>query len=84
MMYFLPTAYVVREEVMFSLCSPFRGGGGTYSQVRMVGGGYLLSQVWVWGYLLSGPDGWGGGVPTFPGLGVGGTYSQVWIGGVPT
>ena len=38
----------------------------------------------VGGYLLSGLDGGGGGVPTFPGLG-GGTYSQVWMGGgVPT
>ena len=59
----LPTAYVVREEVIFSLC---------VSVHTLVGGGYLPSKVWT-----------GGGVPTFPGLGLeGGGYlpSQVWMG----
>ena len=70
------------------------GGGGTYSQVWMVGGGYLPSQVrGGGGYLLSGLD--GGGVPTFPGPRWGGVPtlrsgrggylpSQVQGGGVPT
>ena len=56
----LPTAYVVREEVMFSLCPPLRGG--TYLPG---GGGYLPSQVWIGGYL----PWWGGGVPTLTRVG---------------
>ena len=81
--FFLPTAYVVREEVIFSVClsvhiwgggypiHPADGGGGTPSQVQARGGYPIQLQVGGGGYLLSGP---GGGVPTFPGLG----------GGVPT
>ena len=57
---------------MFSVCL----------SVHIGGGGYLPSR-WVGGYLLSGLDGMGE-VPTFPGPGEGGTYFQVWMGGVPT
>ena len=50
-MTYLPPAYVLRREVIFSLCSPFvGGGGGTPSQVQ-VGGT---------------PSSWQGGTP-FPG-----------------
>ena len=67
----LPTAYVVREEVIFSVCvSVHTPGGGTYLPD---GGG---------GYLLSGLD--GGGVPTFPGPGWGGYLLSGLDGGVPT
>ena len=87
-LWFLPPAYVVRREVMFSLCPPFRGGGtylpdgeggGTYSQVWMVG--RVPTFPGLGGYL---PSGWVG-VPTFPGLGAGGTYLLGGGGGgVPT
>ena len=74
--YLLLTAYVVREEVMFSLCPPFRGG--TY---LLDGGGVPTLRSGWWGgtYLpRSGGvptlrSGWGGGLPTFPGLGEGGS-----------
>ena len=72
---FLPTAYVVRREVIFSLCVsvhtqgggvptfPCLGGGGGYLLSGLDGGGggggYLPSQV-QGGYLLSGLDGGGG------------------------
>ena len=79
---FLPTAYVVREEVIFSVClsvhiwggvpHPADGGGGTPSQVQV--GGYPI-QLMVGGYPgrgapprvpLSHP-GLGGGLPgVFP------------------
>ena len=79
----LPTAYVVREEVMFSVCLSVHIWAGVPT-FWMVGEGYLLSGL----------DGGGGaylsrsralrpglGVPTFPGLG--GRYlPSGW--GVPT
>ena len=63
---------------MFSLCPPFRGGGGsTPSQVcgwggpnpRSVAGGYPFPGLWLGGYPSQ--------------VWVGGTLSQVWMGGVP-
>ena len=87
---FLPPAYVVRREVMFSLCPPFRGGvptfpggGGTYSQIWMEGG-YLPSQVRVGGGTYLPRSGWGEGyLPSQVWVGGGGTYSGL-DGGVPT
>ena len=87
---FLPTAYVVREEVIFSVClsvhtrggylpSGWWGGGGTYSGLD--GGGGVPTQVWTGGVptLRSGQ----GGVPTFPGLDQGGVPTFPGGGGVP-
>ena len=62
---FLPTAYVVREEVIFSVClSVHRGGGGTYLSGR---GGTYLARSGQGGYL---PPRRGRGVPTLAGEGV--------------
>ena len=77
----LPTAYVVQEEVIFSVCLSVhtRGGylpsgwwgGGTYSGLDGGGRGGTYSGLDMGGgYLLSGLD--RGGVPTFPGLDRGG------------
>ena len=68
------------RKVMFSLCPPFRGGGGTPSQVcgggvsqpGLNGGGYP-SQVWMVGYPLG--QVWMVGV--YPG------YPPPWLDGVP-
>ena len=67
----LPQAYVVRREVIFSLCPPFVGGGGVPT---FWAGGLPPSQIWTGGYPFPDLDegcplprsGWG--VPTFPGL----------------
>ena len=53
----LPTAYVVRREVMFSQVSVCSGGGGYPGQVQMRG--YPI-QVQTNGVNQSGPDGEGG------------------------
>ena len=82
---------LIQREVIFSVCSHL-WGGGTPSQVWMVGGRG-------WRYHIPGQDGgvshprsrWGvpgpgldgGGYP-IPGLDRGGTPSQVWIGGYPS
>ena len=58
----LPTAYVVREEVIFSLCVSVHGGGvptfwaldggGWYLPSELwMGGGYLPSELWMGGTL---------------------------------
>ena len=75
---FLPTAYVVREEVIFSLCVSVHISGRGVPTFQMVEGGgvpTLRSGWWGGTYLPRS----GGGVPTFW-VG-GGTYSQVWMGG---
>ena len=76
---------------MFSVClSVHTWGGGTY--LPDGGGGGTYSQVWMVGGVptFAGPGGggtysqaWMGGVPTFPGPGGGGKYLLGW-GGVPT
>ena len=81
--YLLPTAYVVREEVIFSVCLSVHisvGGGGTYLPDGGRGGTYSGLDGGGGGGTYSGLDGgvptlrsgWGGGVPTFPGLDGGG------------
>ena len=77
----LPTAYVVREEVMFSLCSHLGGGGGYPIQLTRGGGGYPISGPGrEAGFPILGP---GGGVP-HPRSRQGGIPSQVQAGeGVP-
>ena len=77
----LPTAYVGREEVIFSvsLSVHISGGGGEVPIFQMVGGGGVPTQVWMvgaGGYLLR--SGWGG-LPSFPGWR--GTYSGLDGGG---
>ena len=93
----LPAAYVVRREVMFSLCPPFVGGGVPQPAD---GGGGIPNQLMGGGTPFPGLD-WGvphprsgqGGVPhpadgVYPlprsGWGGGGTPSQVWMGGTPS
>ena len=74
---FLPTAYVVREEVIFSLCTPFVGGGGvpTFQGLDrggvptfQGGGTYLPRSVWGGGVIYLPRSTWG----TYLGRGVGG------------
>ena len=80
----LPTAYVVREEVIFfSLFVCSHPGGGVPTQVWMGGGGVpTLNSGWGEGGVPTLRSGWGG-VPTLRSGwgGEGGTYSQVWMGG---
>ena len=77
----LPTAYVVREEVMFSVCLSVHICGGVPT-FWMVGGVPTLRSGWWGGYLPSQVRG-GGYLPSQV-QGGGGTYSQAWMGGVPT
>ena len=76
----LPTAYVVREEVIFSVCLSVHIWGGGYP-VRLMGGGYPIpgpggggtpSQVQVGGYPIQLMVGRGGGYPI-----------QLMVGGYP-
>ena len=79
----LPTAYVVREEVIFSVCLSVHTRGGGYLPSGWWGGGYLLRSGQGGEYLLK-SGWWGGGVPTLRSGQGGYLPSQVWTGGVPT
>ena len=78
----LPTAYVVREEVMFSVCLSVHRGGGTQSRSgwggvpHPAGGVPWLGVPWQGGTLA-------GGVPWLGGYPSGGYLGGTPVGGTP-
>ena len=77
----LPTAYVVREEVIFSVCLSVhtRGGGGTYLPDGGGGGVPTLRSGWWGGGTYLPRSRVGGGVPTLRSGWGGYLPSQVWV-----